>query len=141
MHRDQQAEAHTHVDGIVGDLRFAAKSGVTLPPDWRYLAVFEAKQVLLRHINLDPGVGQVNQLGKGTPLNREFTDVNGISLHQTIQRRSDNRIAHLDVKCLPLCLQLVDARLQALESALARLVGRLNMRSSSFFMPRVEPAS
>ena len=40
---DKGAEAHTHVDGIVGDLRFVAKSGVTLAPDWRYLAVFEAK--------------------------------------------------------------------------------------------------
>jgi len=41
---DKLAEAHTHVDGIVGDFQIVAtKSGATLTPDWRYLAVFEAK--------------------------------------------------------------------------------------------------
>lgn len=41
---DQQAESHTHVDGIVGDFELSdSKSGIRLSPDFRYLAVFEAK--------------------------------------------------------------------------------------------------
>jgi hypothetical protein len=40
---DKLAEAHTHADGIVGDLQIVGRSGATLTPGWRYLAVFEAK--------------------------------------------------------------------------------------------------
>ena len=41
---DRLAEAHTHVDGIVGDFAIGAtKSGIEVDADCRYLAVFEAK--------------------------------------------------------------------------------------------------
>jgi len=41
---DPQAESHTHVDGIVGDFSIVGtKSGIGLNPDFRYIAVFEAK--------------------------------------------------------------------------------------------------
>jgi len=40
---DKETESHTRVDGIAGDFEIAGKSGVTLYPDFRYLAVFEAK--------------------------------------------------------------------------------------------------
>jgi hypothetical protein len=37
------AEGRTHVDGIVGDFELVNRTGVRLDPDWRYLAVLEAK--------------------------------------------------------------------------------------------------
>ena len=41
---DNLAEAHTHVDGIVGDFSIGAtKSGIDAHADCRYLAAFEAK--------------------------------------------------------------------------------------------------
>ncbi len=41
---DKLAEAHTHVDGIVGHFSIGAtKSGIEVDADCRYLAVFEAK--------------------------------------------------------------------------------------------------
>jgi len=41
---DPLGEANTHVDGIVGRFTIAgSKSGITLDPGCRYLAVFEAK--------------------------------------------------------------------------------------------------
>jgi len=41
---DQQAEAHTHVDGIAGDFSIGAtKSGIEVDAGCRYLAIFEAK--------------------------------------------------------------------------------------------------
>ena len=40
---DNQAEGHTHVDGIAGDFQIVSKSGAALTPGWRTLAVFEAK--------------------------------------------------------------------------------------------------
>jgi hypothetical protein len=60
---DQQAEAHTHVDGIVGDVQLVAKSGMTLTPGWRYLAVFEAKMYspLSSGVKHAPGYDQVSR--------------------------------------------------------------------------------
>jgi len=41
---DKLAEAHTHVDGIVGDFTVIdTKSGIVLKSDFRYIAAFEAK--------------------------------------------------------------------------------------------------
>jgi len=41
---DDQAETNTRVDGIVGDYSITdSKSGIMLKPDFRYIAVFEAK--------------------------------------------------------------------------------------------------
>jgi hypothetical protein len=41
---DKQTEGHTHVDGIVGHLSSdGTKTGITLSPRGKYLAVFEAK--------------------------------------------------------------------------------------------------
>jgi hypothetical protein len=36
-------EGRTHVDGIVGDFELVNRTGVRLDPDWKTLAVFEAK--------------------------------------------------------------------------------------------------
>jgi hypothetical protein len=61
---DRLAEAHTHVDGIVGDFEIAGtKSGATLTPDWRYLAVFEAKMYspLSSGTTNAPGYDQVSR--------------------------------------------------------------------------------
>jgi hypothetical protein len=59
---DALGEAHTHVDGIVGQFSIdGSKSGVTIDPDCRYLAVFEAKMYggLSRGVTNAPGYDQV----------------------------------------------------------------------------------
>ena len=53
---DPLGEANTHVDGIVGQFTIAgSKSGITLEPGCRYLAVFEAKM----YSGLSRGVANV----------------------------------------------------------------------------------
>ena len=61
---DKLAEAHTHVDGIVGHFQIVGtKSGAALAPDWRYLAVFEAKMYspLSSRAMHAPGYDQVSR--------------------------------------------------------------------------------
>ncbi len=62
-----QAEGHTHVDGIVGDFQIVGKSGVVLNRDCRlskpYLTVFEAKMysALAKGVKWAPDYDQVSR--------------------------------------------------------------------------------
>lgn len=61
---DKLAEAHTHVDGIVGDFSIGAtKSGIEVSADCRYLAVFEAKlySTIAGGITNAPGYDQISR--------------------------------------------------------------------------------
>jgi hypothetical protein len=61
---DKLAEAHTHVDGIVGHFSIGAtKSGIQVDADCRYLAVFEAKlySPISGGISHAPGYDQVSR--------------------------------------------------------------------------------
>ncbi len=61
---DTLAEAHTHVDGIVGDFAIGTtKSGIEVDADCRYLAVFEAKlySPIAAGISNSPGYDQVSR--------------------------------------------------------------------------------
>jgi len=61
---DKLAEAHTHVDGIVGDFSIGAtKSGIEVSADCRYLVVFEAKlySPIAGGISNAPGYDQVSR--------------------------------------------------------------------------------
>lgn len=61
---DKLAEAHTHVDGIVGHFSIGAtKSGIEVDADCRYLAVFEAKlySPIAGGISNAPGYDQVSR--------------------------------------------------------------------------------
>ena len=61
---DKLAEAHTHVDGIVGDFSISAtRSGIEVHADCRYLAVFEAKlySPLAKGISHAAGYDQVSR--------------------------------------------------------------------------------
>ena len=60
---DNQAEGHTHVDGIAGDFQIVSKSGAALTPGWRCFAVYEAKMFspLSSGVKYAPGYDQVSR--------------------------------------------------------------------------------
>lgn len=61
---DKMGEAHTHVDGIVGDFSIGAtKSGIEVGAGCRYLAVFEAKlySPIAAGISNVPGYDQISR--------------------------------------------------------------------------------
>jgi hypothetical protein len=84
---DERAEAHTHVDGIVGDFEIqGTKSGVVMNPDWRYLAVFEAKMY--------------SPLSRGTKRASQYDQLSRTAaclINAILQTDHQDRTAHLVV--------------------------------------------
>ncbi len=84
---DRSAEAHTHVDGIVGDFAIPeTKAGVVLKPDWTYLAVFEAKM----YSPLSKGI-------KNVPHYDQLSRTAACLVNATLQTDHPDRTAYLVV--------------------------------------------
>jgi len=94
---DKLAEAHTHVDGIVGGFSIPeGKAGVVLNPSWKYLAVFEAKMYspLARGIQNAPQYDQVSRTAACLINALLQTDHPDRTAHLVVLYPRDNR--HID---------------------------------------------